>query len=176
MNQKYQEYINELKTKKIAIIGAGVSNLPLIKILTEASCDITLFDKKELNKMKEETAKYLQDNHIKTSLGENYLENLTGFDIIFRSPSFLPTNPRLVEEAKRGAIITTEIEQVIKLAPCPIIGITGSKGKTTTTTILYNILKGLGYNTYLGGNIGTPLFDKLDEIKIAQNSLIFRLF
>lgn len=165
MNQKYQEYINELKHKKIAVIGAGVSNLPLIKILHSASCDITLFDQKELKDMENDTAKYLEENKIKTHLGENFDKYLEGFDIIFRSPSFLPTNQVLVEEQKRGAIITTEIEQVIRLAPCPIIGITGSKGKTTTTTILYNILKSLGYSTYLGGNIGTPLFSKLDELK-----------
>ena len=165
MNRKYQEFIKELKSKKIAIIGAGVSNLPLIKILTETSCNITVFDKKELSEMEEEASSYIKDNNIKTSLGINYLEQLTNFDVIFRSPSFLPTNPYLVEEEKKGALITTEIEQVIKLAPCKIIGITGSKGKTTTTTILYNILKYLGYSTYLGGNIGTPLFSKLNEMK-----------
>lgn len=165
MNKKYREFINELKDKKIAIIGAGVSNLPLIKILFEESCNITVFDKKELSEMEENTAKYITDNNIEVSLGSDYLTNLVGFDVIFRSPSFLPTNPYLVEEAKKGAMITTEIEQVIKLAPCLIIGITGSKGKTTTTTILYNILVGMGYSTYLGGNIGTPLFSKLDEMK-----------
>ena len=165
MNKKYRNFIKELKYKKIAIIGTGVSNLPLIKILHEENCNITIFDKKELNEMEEATSKYLTDNNINVSLGSAYLTNLVGFDIIFRSPSFLPTNPYLVEEAKKGAIITTEIEQVIKLSPCPIIGITGSKGKTTTTTILYNILIGMGYSTHLGGNIGTPLFSKLDEIK-----------
>lgn len=170
MNKKYQEFINELKTKKIAIIGAGVSNLPLIKILVEQKCDITVFDKKELVDMDDATSKYIIDNNIKTSLGDGYLDDLNGFDVIFRSPSFLPTNSCLVEEAKRGALITTEIEQVIKLSPCPIIGITGSKGKTTTTTILYNILVGMGYSTYLGGNIGTPLFFKLDEMK--ENDLV----
>ncbi|MBQ8681728.1 MAG: UDP-N-acetylmuramoyl-L-alanine--D-glutamate ligase [Bacilli bacterium] len=165
MNQKYLEFINELKTKRIAIIGAGVSNLPLIKILTENNCNITVFDQKELTDMEDNTRKYLTDNNITTSLGNNYLENIKEFDVIFRSPSFLPTNPYLVKEAERGALITTEIEQVIKLAPCPIIGVTGSKGKTTTTTILNDILKGLGYSTYLGGNIGTPLFSKLNEMK-----------
>ena len=164
MNKKYRDYINELKTKKIAIIGLGVSNLPLIKILINEQCNVTLFDNKELNNMEESTSKYIIENNIKTSLGTNYLENLVGFDVIFRSPSMLPTNNYLEEEAKRGAVITTEIEQVIKLSPSKIIGITGSKGKTTTTTILYNILIGMGYSTYLGGNIGTPLFSKLDEM------------
>ena len=170
MNKKYREFIENLNDKKIAIIGTGVSNLPLIKILNEKNYDITIFDQKELTNMDETTSKYLIDNKIKVSLGNDYLTNLVGFNVIFRSPSILPTNPYLVEEAKKGAIITTEIEQVIKLSPCPVIGITGSKGKTTTTTILYNILCGLGYSTYLGGNIGTPLFSKLDEI--TKNDLV----
>ena len=144
MNKKYRDYINELKTKKIAIIGLGVSNLPLIKILINEGCDVTLFDSKELENMEESTSKYIIDYNIKTSLGANYLEKLVGFDLIFRSPSMLPTNHYLMEEAKRGAVITTEIEQVINLSPSKIIGITGSNGKTTTTTILYNILVGIG--------------------------------
>lgn len=165
MNKKYREFIDELKTKKIAIIGIGVSNLPLIKVLMKENCNITLFDKRELDSMDNNTANYIKENNIKIYTGESYLESLVGFDIIFRSPSMLPTNKYLIEESRRGALITTEIEQVIRLSLAPIIGVTGSKGKTTTTTILYNILCGLGYSTYLGGNIGTPLFDKLDEIK-----------
>ena len=164
MNQKYQDFIQKLQNKKIAIIGVGVSNLPLIKILTRENCDITIFDRKSFSELEETTSQYLQEHKIKTSLGENYLENLTGFDVIFRSPSFLPTNPYLVKEQARGALITTEVEQVMKLAPGPVIGVTGSKGKTTTTTILYHLLKELGYSTYLGGNIGVPLFSKLNEM------------
>ena len=79
-----------------------------------------------------------------------------------------PWDPR--KEKERGALITTEVEQVIKLAPCKIIGVTGSKGKTTTTTIINNILNGLGYHTYLGGNIGTPLYAKLNEM--TRNDII----
>ena len=164
MNQKYEEFKQELQGKKVAIIGLGVSNIPLIQILTDLSCAITVFDKKELSQMNPEIKELITKHQIATSLGEHYLEKLTGFDIIFRSPSFLPTNPYLEQERKRGALITTEIEQVIKLSPCPVIGITGSKGKTTTTTSLYNILKKLGYSVHLGGNIGIPLFSKLNEI------------
>lgn len=164
MNQRYEEYKEELKTKRIAVIGMGVSNLPLVKLLKQLGCDITVFDKKNLDEMAEDVGNYLKKENIPTSLGEHYLEKLTGFDIIFRSPSFLPTNEYLKKEELRGAVITTEVEQVIRLAPCPVIGVTGSKGKTTTTTILNSILVGLGYSTYLGGNIGTPLFDKLDKM------------
>lgn len=159
------EFYKYLESKKIAIIGLGVSNIPLLKKLLEKKLNITVFDKREYNDLNDEVKGIIENNNLKTSLGENYLEKLTNFDIIFRSPSMLPTNEYLEKEKSRGAIITTEIEQVIKLAPCQIIGITGSKGKTTTTTITYELLKGMGYNTYLGGNIGTPLFDKLEEMK-----------
>lgn len=165
MNQKYEEFIQSLIGKKIAVIGLGVSNIPLISILTKIDCKITVFDKRSLSDMTKEVVDLINKYNIETSLGEDYLSNLNGFDVIFRSPSMLPTNEYLVSEQKRGAIITTEVEQVIKLSPCKVIGITGSKGKTTTTTILNDILVGMGYSTYLGGNIGTPLFDKLGNIK-----------
>lgn len=164
MNQKYKEFEEFLKDKHIAIIGAGVSNIPLIEILNNNKNDITIFDKKEINDMPEKAKELIKKHNIKTSTGTNYLDNLTGFDVIFRSPSLLPTNEYLLKEKERGALITTEVEQVIKLAPCKIIGITGSKGKTTTTTIINNILNELGYHTYLGGNIGTPLYAKLNEM------------
>ena len=98
------------------------------------------------------------------SFGKNYLEKLTGFDIIFRSPSCLPNLPELVSEAERGAIVTTEVEMVLELAPCKTIGVTGSDGKTTTTTLISEILKKEGYNVWLGGNIGIPLFTKISEM------------
>ena len=163
MNKKLNEFNNELKNRKIAVIGAGVSNIPLFEYLSKYTNDITLFDnKKELN---EDIKEIINKNNIKTVLGSNNLEKLVGYDIIFRSPSCLPTNEYLVKEKERGALITTEIEQVIKLAPCKTIGITGSKGKTTTTTITELLLKGLGYNVHVGGNIGKPIFTTLNEIK-----------
>ena len=102
---------------------------------------------------------------MKMSLGKGYLSKLQGFDLILRSPSCLPTVPELEEEANRGAIVTTEVELLMKMCPCQVIGVTGSDGKTTTTTLTYQILKNAGYNCYVGGNIGTPLFTKLHEIK-----------
>lgn len=165
MNEKLNTFNNTLKNKKIAVIGSGVSNLPLFKYLYELNCNITLFDQKKYEELEEEAKQAIATYNIKTSLGKNYLNNLNNFDIIFRSPSCLPTNPHLIKAQESGSIITTEIEQVIKLAPCKIIGVTGSDGKTTTTTLIYELLKSLGYNTYIGGNIGTPLFTKLKNIK-----------
>ena len=165
MNKKLNKFNNELKDKNIAIIGAGVSNIPLIKYLSDLSCKVTLFDRNKLDDLSSEVKDIIKKYKPNLSLGDNYLEKLIGFDIIFRSPSFLPTNSYLVEEMKKGAYVTTEVEQVIRLAPCSVIGITGSKGKTTTTTIINELLKALGLNTYLGGNIGIPLFTKIKDMK-----------
>lgn len=166
----FRHFKNELKTMKIACIGAGVSNIPLIKYLNKLDCDLTLFDNKNYNDLNEDIKSLIDNNVIKAYLGEDSLTNLEGFDIIFRSPSMLPTNPYLEKEKKRGAIITTEVEQVIKYSKAKIIGVTGSKGKTTTTTIINEILTGMNYKTYLGGNIGIPLFDKIDEI--TENDIV----
>ena len=165
MNKKLTEFNNKIKNKKIAIIGAGVSNIPLIKYLKDLNCKMTLFDRNKLDNLSDEVKDIIEKYKPELSLGDKYLDKLVGFDIIFRSPSFLPTNPYLIKEKEKGALITTEIEQVIKLAPCPVIGITGSKGKTTTTTITNEILTKLGIHTHLGGNIGIPLFTKIKDMK-----------
>ncbi len=165
MKETYGAFKEELKTKKIAVLGAGVSNIPLLKQLAGESCDVTLFDQKEKENINEDIQKLIDEKKIKCFLGQNYLEGLKSFDIIFRSPSLLPSNPYLKEEESRGCYITTEVEEVIKYAPCKVIGITGSKGKTTTTTIISKILGNLGYNVYVGGNIGTPLFTKIEQLK-----------
>ena len=96
------------------------------------------------------------------------------FDIIIRSPSCLPTIPELEEEEKRGAIVTTEIELLMKMCPCQIIGITGSDGKTTTTTLISEILKKAGYRCHVGGNIGIPLFTKLKDI-LPEDKVVLEL-
>lgn len=97
--------------------------------------------------------------------GENYLQKLNGFDIIFRSPSCRPDLPEIQKELEKGAILTSEIEMLLELCPGKIIGVTGSDGKTTTTSLIYEMIKQKGYSCYLGGNIGTPLFDKIEEMK-----------
>lgn len=165
MNKELMEFNEKLKDSKVAVIGLGVSNLPLLSYLTNLGCNIVLFDKKDYDYLIDDVKDIIKKYNIEVSLGKNYLEKLVGFDIIFRSPSILPTNSYLVKEKERGAIITSEVEQVIKLAPCKVIGVTGSKGKTTTTTVIGILLRGLGINTHIGGNIGTPIFTELYKIK-----------
>ena len=174
VNEKLKEFNNYLNGKKVAIIGLGVSNLPLLKYMNNQNAKITIFDEKEEEDIPRKLLEKLDKYNANYFFGKNCLENLKNFDIIFRSPSCLPTREELMLEEQRGAIITTEIEMLMKLAPCQIIGVTGSDGKTTTTSLIYSILKKKGYNAYLGGNIGKPLFTKLEEIK-PEDKLVLEL-
>ncbi len=164
-NKKLEEFNKNLFNKKVAIIGLGVSNIPLIDYMYDKKAKVTVFDDREEEKIPKEIINKIKEYKFETSFGKNNLTKLKGFDIIFRSPSCMPTKPELEEEAKRGAKVTTEIEMLMEMCPAKIIGVTGSDGKTTTTSLIYAILKKAGYNTYLGGNIGTPLFTKLEEMK-----------
>ena len=164
-NQKLEKFEKNIKNKKIAVIGIGVSNIPLIDYLFEKGAVVTIFDDREEEKISKDIIEKIKKYNFNCFFGKRNLDNLHGFEIIFRSPSCLPTKTELVIEKERGAIVTTEIEQLIKMAPCKVIGITGSDGKTTTTTLTAKILEDAGYNVYLGGNIGIPLFTKLKEIK-----------
>ena len=163
-NEKLLEFNKYLKGKKVAIIGLGVSNLPLLKYMYEKNAIVTVFDEKEGDEIPRKLLEKLEKYKAKSFFGKDCFENLKNFDITLRSPSCLPTRKELMEEEQRGAIVTTEIEMLINMCPCKVIGVTGSDGKTTTTSLIYSILKKAGYNTYLGGNIGIPLFTKLNEI------------
>ena len=174
INEKLIEFNQYLKGKKVAIIGIGVSNLPLIDYLHDLKSEVTVFDGKEIDDIDKRVVDKLVDYGMMFSFGKGYLEKLVGFDIIFRSPSCLPTVPELVKEAERGAIITTEVEMVIELCPGLVIGVTGSDGKTTTTSLIYEILKEEGYHCYIGGNIGTPLFTKIGEM-VPEDIVVLEL-
>lgn len=156
------EYNNKLKSSKIAILGLGVSNIPLLEYLHNLGCDVVVFNTKPLDK---NLIDKLNTYKIKYYNKENAFDYLHGFDIIFRSPSILPTRKELVIAKEEGAVITSEIRELLHLASCKVIGVTGSDGKTTTTTLINEILKANSYHTFLGGNIGTPLFTKLPEMK-----------
>ena len=164
VNEKLNEF-NEYIKFKVAVIGLGVSNLPLLEYLHDKKSTVTIFDDRNIDELPKEIVEKITNYGFNFSFGKNSLEKLQNFDLIFRSPSCLPTKPELQAEIKRGAIVTTEIELLMKMCPSKIIGVTGSDGKTTTTSLIYAILKDAGYNTYLGGNIGTPLFTKLEEMQ-----------
>ncbi len=157
-----REYISGIKDKRIAVIGIGVSNEPLIELLLKSGCHVTACDKRSLEEMGEEGRKLL-DMGAELKLGEDYLEGLDQ-DIIFRTPGLMPFEPHLEAAKARGSLITSEMEVFMALCPCPMIAVTGSDGKTTTSTIISELLKASGYNVHLGGNIGHPLLCETGEI------------
>ncbi len=164
-NLKLKAFENNITGKRIAVIGLGVSNLPLLDYLHQLTGNVTVFEQKDLEKIDPETVQKVKDYGFELITGRNALHFLRGFNIIFRSPSCLPTTLQLVSEQKRGAIVTSEIEMLMHTCPCKIIGITGSDGKTTTTNLIYEILKQGGYRCHLGGNLGIPLFTKVKDFE-----------
>ena len=165
INKKLEEFNEYIRFRKVAVIGLGVSNMPLLEYLYEKKAQVTVFDERTMDEIPSETINKINTYEFSYSFGKNCLEKLNGFNIIFRSPSCLPTRTELQKEAERGAIVTTEVEMLMEMCPCKIVGVTGSDGKTTTTSLINAILKKAGYKTFLGGNIGTPLFTKLPEME-----------
>lgn len=151
-----QEYLESLTGKSIAVIGMGVSNTPLIRMLLRAELKVTVCDKSPRERVGELAAE-LESLGARLQLGEDYLEKLYRFDVIFRTPGLSPNHPELVKAAERGRTVTSEMELFFQLCPCKIIGVTGSDGKTTTTTLISEFLREAGFNVYVGGNIGKPL-------------------
>lgn len=156
------EYIDSVKSKSIAVIGIGVSNTPLIELLARNGCDVTACDKRSLDALEGEGEKLLGMG-VKLRLGETYLDDLHQ-DIIFRTPGLMPFDPHLEAAKARGSVITSEMELFFALCPCKIIAVTGSDGKTTTTTIISELLKAEGKCVHLGGNIGHPLLCETPDI------------
>ena len=164
-NQKLEEFNRYVTNKRVAIIGLGVSNLPLLKYFHDLRAKVTFFDNRGIEEIPKNIMDQITEYNFEFSFGKDSLSKLNQFDLILRSPSCMPNQPALEQEEQRGAIVTSEIELLLKMIPCKVIGVTGSDGKTTTTTLIYEILKQAGYHCYLGGNIGTPLFTKLKEMK-----------
>lgn len=166
------EYVNSIKDKRIAVIGVGVSNTPLINLLLSCGCNVTVCDKRSIGEMGME-ALDLINRGAKLKLGEDYLEGLD-HDIIFRTPGLMPFDPHLEAAKARGSLITSEMEVFFALCPCKTIAVTGSDGKTTTTTIISELLKAAGYRVHLGGNIGHPLLCEIPET-VADDIAVLEL-
>lgn len=166
-NNKFEAFKNYVRGKEISVVGIGISNLPLIRFLCENKAFVTACDKKPPEKIK--AASELTALGVKLKCGENYLDDLSG-DIVFKTPGMRFDHPALLKAKKSGSIVTSEMEVFFEVCPAKIIGITGSDGKTTTTTLIYKILQESGYRCHLGGNIGKPLL--CDTDKIEKNDIV----
>ncbi len=164
------EYRNSIKGKKADVLGLGISNLPLVDFLLESGVHVTARDRKERSDAKEKYEK-LEQKGVTVICGENYLENIDG-DVIFRSPGIRHDDAQILAATKRGAVLSSEMELFFALCPCEIIAVTGSDGKTTTTTLISEILKADGKRVFLGGNIGTPLLSRVGEMKQGDFAVV----
>ena len=159
----FEEYLDSLRDKTVAVIGIGVSNQPLIQLLLSRGIRVTACDKKNREALGI-VAEQLEANGCSLRLGEGYLDGLTE-DVIFRTPGMRPDLPQFTAAVKRGSILTSEMEVFFEVCPCPKIAVTGSDGKTTTTTIIAELLKRAGKTVHLGGNIGHPLLAETGKMK-----------
>ena len=165
--QKDQQKLAELiKGKKVAFIGAGVSHKTLIREFVELGAHVTLCDQKKSVEDFGDYAATIRELGIDLSLGENYLEGFKGQDIIMRTPGFVGYFEKPLQDAMAaGTMVTSEVELFFDFCPCEIVGVTGSDGKTTTTTIIAELLKAAGRTVHVGGNIGQPLLCQADTME-----------
>ena len=163
MKKDFKDFKKFIEGKKVGVVGIGVSNIPLINFLLDLGAIVTAFDKKTEEELGEVATEF-NSKGVKLELGDGYLYNLNGFDVIFKTPSMRSDSESLVKAKKGGAYITSEMEEFVRCTKGKVYGITGSDGKTTTTTIISKLLEQQGYRTWVGGNIGTPLFSQIENI------------
>lgn len=163
MDTRVAKFLNSMKDKKIAFCGIGRSNLPLVSLFARYGAKITVCDAKEKSAFSNEILEEIEQNGAKIKCGKDYLENLD-VDIIFRAPGMYFLQPVLQDFIKKGVVVTSEIEVFFDICPCKIYALTGTDGKTTTTTICTEVLQKTGKKIYKGGNIGTPLLPLIEEM------------
>ena len=140
--------------KKIGFVGLGISNMPVARLMLENGIDVTLRDRKAQPEI----------DGFRCLFGDGYLDSIDE-DILFLAPVINTARlPELIAAKERGVLLTSEMEEFFRLCPCPKIGVTGSDGKTTTTTLIAKMLESAGKKVFLGGNIGVNLFCRLEEI------------
>ena len=165
-------YISSLAGKRVTVVGAGVSNRPLIGLLAEGGIDVTVCDRAEASALGTFYDEY-RAKGVTFCLGKTYMDDLSG-DVIFRTPGMHPFHPALRRAVEQGALLTSEMEVFCALCPCRIFAVTGSDGKTSTTSMLAQILQDGGYKVWLGGNIGHPLLAEVDSMS-AEDVVVLEL-
>lgn len=163
MVNAFDQYFQSLKGRNILVMGLGVSNRPLVKLLLSYGCSVTGCDKTQREKLDAEVLE-LEEMGCKLKVGDDYLEDLQA-DLVFRTPGMHPDIPALRQLRSAGAKVTSEMQVFFELCPCNLLAVTGSDGKTTTTTLISEILKASGKTVWLGGNIGTPLLSFIPQMQ-----------
>ncbi len=168
----FSGFLEEIKGKNVDVIGIGISNLPLIDLLNENGATVFALDRRNEEQLGEVAAE-LREKGVTLLLGEDYLDRISS-DIIFKTPGLRFDVPQLAAARERGAVVTSEMEIFCEVCPAKIIAVTGSDGKTTTTTLIGKMLEAAGHKVWVGGNIGTPLLSKTPEIS-ADDFVVLEL-
>lgn len=178
MDERVSSFFNKMKGKKIAFIGCGRSNLPLTKLFARYGANVTVCDAKDESDFTA-VADDLRNAGIRVRCGKDYLDNLD-VDIVFRAPGVYFNKPEITAFRERGIVVTSEMEVFFDLCPCKTYAITGTDGKTTTTTIVSEMLRKSGKTVHVGGNIGTPLLPIIEQISADDAAVVelssFQLF
>ena len=164
MEREQQQLAALVRGKKVAFIGAGVSHRALIEEFVGLGAQVTLCDKKPSVEAFGDYAATIRRLGLRLSLGEGYMDGFRGQDIILRTPGFEYYQQPLQDAIAAGAMVTSEVELFFDLCPCEIVAVTGSDGKTTTTTLISEMFKAAGRTVHLGGNIGAPLLPMLPRV------------
>lgn len=159
----YKQFFSKIKGKRIAVCGIGVSNTPLIENFLKQGARVFACDRRT-RELIGPVADMLEEKGAELRLGENYLKNLE-VDIIFRTPGMNYYIPELVNARENGIAVTSEMEVFFEVCPATIFAVTGSDGKTTTTTLIAKMLEAEGKKVHIGGNIGRPLLPLIEQIK-----------
>ena len=163
-------YLDALEGKKIAVLGIGVSNRPLLNLLAGVDAQVTAYDRRDRTALGE-IVEELESQGIALCCGDGYLDGLTA-DVIFRTPGMRPDVPQIAAAVAKGAILTSEMEAFFEVCPCPILAVTGSDGKTTTATLIAEMLTRAGVRCHLGGNIGHPLLADADTMSPEDAAVV----
>lgn len=163
MNETYRRFLQAMRGKRVAVVGMGVSNTPLIRLLLKAGAEITVCDRQSRDRLDADLLREFEAAGARFKTGTDYLKDLD-HEMIFKTPGMRPDMPELEAARQRGSTVTSEMDVFVHVCPARMIGVTGSDGKTTTTTIIYELLRAAGRHCYIGGNIGTPLLDRADEM------------
>ena len=170
MKTPFDTYFENLRGKRVAVLGLGVSNRPLVRLLLEYGCNVSGGDRTEREKLDAEVLE-LEKLGCKLYLGERFYEEMTA-EVAFRTPGMHPNSPAVTALRNSGATITSEMEAFFEVCPCDMIAVTGSDGKTTTTTLISEMLKAQGKTVWLGGNIGTPLLPLVRQMKETDVAVV----
>ena len=159
-----ERFFSELKKKRVGVVGLGVSHFALIRLMLKKGIGVTVLDKREMEALGED-GRTLEKEGARFILGDGYLDALTSFDVLFRTPGMYFLSDALNKARAAGVSVVSEMEVFFDLCPCRVFAVTGSDGKTTTSTLISEFFKAEGKTVHLGGNIGRALLPQIEEIK-----------